>query len=132
MSHGHCGNGRDGRSRTYNSWRAMIQRCTQSTHEQYPNYGGRGITVCEAWRDFKNFLADMGERPYRKTLDRIDPNGHYEPANCKWSTAKQQAKNKRNNAKVLPKRADKDNREVNYDSTQNQESERVGETGDRL
>jgi hypothetical protein len=110
----------------------MIQRCTQVTHEQYANYGGRGITVCEAWRDFKNFLADMGERPYRKTLDRIDPNGNYEPSNCKWSTAKQQAKNKRKNAKVLPEKADKDSREVTYDSTQNQESDGAREEGDRL
>lgn len=131
MSHGHCGDGRGDRSRTYNSWRAMIQRCTQVNHEQYSNYGGRGIVVCEAWKDFKNFLADMGERPYRKTLDRIDPNGNYEPANCKWSTAKQQARNKRKNAKVLPEKADKDMR-GEHDSTQNQESDGVGQAGDRL
>lgn len=128
MSHGHCGDGRSGRSRTYNSWRAMIQRCTQSSHEQYHNYGGRGITVAESWRDFKNFLQDMGERPYAKTLDRIDPNGNYEPANCKWSTAKQQARNKRNKAKVLPEKADKDIRGEENVTTKDQNDTGVGAT----
>lgn len=74
----------------------MIDRCYCSTSTAYPNYGGRGIAVCDAWRDFRNFLADMGERPSRAhSLDRIDGAKGYEPANCRWATGRQQAMNKR-------------------------------------
>jgi hypothetical protein len=82
-------------SSTYVSWYGMIQRCTNSNHIQWKNYGGRGIKVCNLWRKFENFLADMGERPEGLTLDRIDNEGNYEPNNCKWSTYKQQANNRR-------------------------------------
>lgn len=61
----------------------------------YPQYGGRGIKVCDRWQRFENFLADMGVRPEGKTLDRIDTDGNYEPGNCKWSTASEQQQNKR-------------------------------------
>lgn len=93
--HGHRGHGSGVRTPTYNTWRAMIYRCTQKSHIAYKNYGGRGIKVCDEWRKFSNFLRDMGERPQNKTLDRIDPNGNYEPSNCRWATPKQQARNKR-------------------------------------
>lgn len=93
--HGHRGSLGSNRTPTYNSWRAMKMRLTQKTHESYSWYGGRGITMDPRWDKFEAFLADMGERPEGKTLDRIDPNGNYTKDNCKWSTAKQQARNKR-------------------------------------
>lgn len=71
---------------TYGSWAAMMQRCFNPNHEKFPTYGGRGITVCNRWRDFTNFLADMGERPEGMTLDRIEDHLCYEPGNCRWAT----------------------------------------------
>jgi len=81
----------------YNSWRAMIARCENPNHPSWEHYGGRGIRVCMRWRySFKAFLADVGPRPStRHSLDRIDPQGHYQPANVRWSTPEVQAKNKR-------------------------------------
>jgi hypothetical protein len=73
----------------------MHQRCRDANHKSYHDYGGRGITVCDRWDDFENFLADMGERPEGMTLDRIDPNSNYGPGLCRWATPKQQAANKR-------------------------------------
>lgn len=80
---------------TYRTWCSMIARCTYPSMNCWRYYGGRGIAVCERWKDFSNFLADMGERPIGKTLDRIQVNGNYEPSNCRWATAKQQAQNRR-------------------------------------
>lgn len=73
----------------------MIARCTNPNNVMFYLYGGRGITVCERWRTFDNFLADMGPRPDGLTLDRIDPEGHYEPGNCRWATPKEQQENRR-------------------------------------
>lgn len=93
--HGHAKNYK--KSRTYQSWFNMVQRCTNSNGEKYPIYGGRGIKVCNRWRKFKNFLEDMGERPREHQIDRIDNDRNYCKNNCRWATLKQQARNKTNN-----------------------------------
>lgn len=80
---------------TYRSWIAMRQRCNDQNSDNYPNYGGRGITICERWDNFLLFLEDMGERPPDTSIDRIDVNGNYEKDNCRWATRSQQQKNKR-------------------------------------
>lgn len=74
----------------------MRQRCTNPSAPNWKNYGGRAITVCDRWKDFRNFLADMGPRPVGKTLDRFpNPSGNYEPGNCRWATPKEQRANRR-------------------------------------
>jgi hypothetical protein len=81
---------------TKNSWRNMIQRCTNRNHKQYDDYGGRGIYVCDEWRkSFSSFVYDMGKRPEGKTIERRNPNGPYTPKNCEWRTPKEQSQNRR-------------------------------------
>jgi hypothetical protein len=82
---------------TYRTWGAMITRCTNPKVNNYADYGGRGITVCERWRTFENFLADMGVRPQGRTIERLDNEKGYEPGNCAWTTPKDQARNRRDN-----------------------------------
>jgi len=83
----------------YNAWSDMIRRCYKETDKAYPNYGGRGIKVCGRWLDkeigLSNFLEDMGDRPDKHSLDRIDTNGDYCPENCRWSDWSNQLYNRR-------------------------------------
>ncbi len=92
-THGHSAAGVT--SREYRTWSAMIQRCTNPRYDGYRNYGGRGIEVCERWRTFANFLADMGPRPDGTSLDRVNNDGNYEPGNCRWATRSEQNSNQR-------------------------------------
>jgi len=83
-------------TRIYRIWTNMKTRCSNSKSDKYKWYGARGITVCKSWENFVNFYHDMGEPPTDKhTLDRIDNNGNYSMKNCKWSTMKEQCKNRR-------------------------------------
>ncbi len=86
----------------YRSWSNMVQRCHNPKNESYPDYGGRGIHVCDDWRnDFTTFFAHVGKRPTSKhTIDRINTNGQYEPGNVRWCTRKEQNRNKRNNHRI--------------------------------
>ncbi len=87
-THGHA----VAETRTYRTWQHMLGRC--KTH---PAYVARGIVVCDRWQSFEAFLADMGERPPGRSLDRVDNAGNYEPGNCRWATPREQQANMRTN-----------------------------------
>lgn len=82
---------------TYTVWRQMKNRCLKETNKDFSRYGGRGIKLDPRWLNFKNFVSDMGKRPEKMQLDRIDTNGDYTKNNCRWVSASENCNNKRNN-----------------------------------
>jgi hypothetical protein len=95
LKHGYQG------SPIYISWQGAKGRCLNPKNKSYPNYGGRGITICDRWKDsFEAFLEDIGEQPAGLSLDRIDVNGNYEPGNCRWATQSQQMVNLRSSRRI--------------------------------
>ena len=93
-THGFASNGN--RIPEYMTWIRMRRRCENPLSQDYPNYGARGIRVCSRWKDFINFLEDMGRRPSKGySIDRKDNDGNYTPKNCRWASIKQQNRNKR-------------------------------------
>ena len=97
--HGMARGGKN-RSKEYSIWATMVNRCTNEKDHSWLRYGGRGITVCDSWRTFENFYADMGAKPEGKTLDRIDNNKGYNKENCAWRSIYEQSRNKRSNVWV--------------------------------
>jgi len=95
LKHGHAR--KEFKSKTWMIWCSMIARCSNPNNKQWADYGGRGITVCERWRKFENFLADIGECPDGLSIERRENNGNYEPSNCYWATRAEQNRNKRSN-----------------------------------
>lgn len=94
--HGHASRGV--RTPEYMAWMAMLARCRNPKHKEFKHYGGRGITVCERWLKFENFLEDMKLKPIPElSIDRKNNNGNYEPGNCRWATKEEQQSNRRNN-----------------------------------
>ena len=84
----------------YNIWDSMHQRCTNPNRKDFVKYGARGISVCERWKEFHNFFADMGDKPAGMSLDRVDNSKGYSPENCRWATAKQQNRNQSSNVNI--------------------------------
>jgi hypothetical protein len=83
------------KTRAYHCWQNLLQRCFNPKNDRYHYYGGRGITVCEDWRRFENFYADMLDPPPGLSIDRINNDGGYESSNCRWATPLVQIKNRR-------------------------------------
>lgn len=90
-------------SKEYTTWRNMVLRTTDPRSQDYKRYGGRGITLCDRWRDYRNFVADMGRCPTGMSLERKDNNGPYSPANCIWATLLTQANNTSRNRWIIVK-----------------------------
>lgn len=98
LKHGQARKG--AKTRTYRLWESMHRRCYMPSQDSYHLYGGRGIKVHQQWHTFSGFLNDMGHCPDGLSLDRIEVGKDYEPGNCRWATAEQQARNKRSNHRI--------------------------------
>lgn len=96
-THGHA----VARTREYYTWSAMLQRCQNPAQSNFENYGARGITVCDRWKSFENFLADMGPKPPGTSIEREDNDKGYSPDNCRWATGIEQNNNRRVNKQVI-------------------------------
>lgn len=94
LSHGKSG------TRTFNIWKNMRQRCLNKNNPRYPGYGGRGIKICDRWKDYVNFLKDMGEAPNKFSIERKDNDGNYCPENCVWADNRTQCRNTRRNRSI--------------------------------
>jgi len=94
------------RTGTYSTWSCMKSRCLNPNNSDFAHWGGRGITVCDQWLVFENFLRDMGEKPAGKTLERLDVNKGYSPENCVWADRTTQSRNRTYNKLTLSKAAD--------------------------
>lgn len=103
LVHGESGTKSSKRSSEYISWASMQQRCYNQKHSTYANYGGKGVSVCDKWRQsFQSFLLDMGRKPFQgASIDRIDVLGNYTPDNCRWASSTQQNTNRTNNTHVV-------------------------------
>ena len=84
--------------KTYRAWWCAKRRCENPKNSAYSNYGGKGIKM--HWKTYKSFVSDMGYTPLKKTLDRINNNGHYELKNCRWCSHKENMRNRRNNNRI--------------------------------
>jgi hypothetical protein len=117
----------------YNAWVSARYRCTIDKHPQWSNYGGRGIDMCQRWREsFAAFLSDMGPRPSPvHQLDRIDNDGHYEPGNCRWVTRQENLKNKGRYIRKQPSMADQA-RLARLSNIDDRYHRRMGKESDRL
>jgi hypothetical protein len=99
VRHGHCKV--NARTKEWGAWNAMHRRCKYPSMDRYEKYGGRGITICERWNNFLNFLEDVGYAPSKThSLGRIDNDGNYEPSNVRWETVQQQHRNTSGNRKI--------------------------------
>lgn len=95
LDHGHSLKTRTPEYRTFITWQSMLWRCYNKARNDYPRYGGRGVTVCDRWKEsYDSFLSDMGIKPDGYSLGRINNDGNYEPSNCRWETVLQQARNR--------------------------------------
>lgn len=91
------------KSKNWNVWQSMLQRCNNSNNKDYYNYGARGVKVCDEWMEYINFYNWSMKNGYTDgvSIDRVNPNGNYEPSNCRWITNKMQQNNKRNNIHII-------------------------------